>query len=128
MTKENTQHILEAVLLCAHEPLAVDQLQKILEPLALSTQQHNDHLHQLQQYWSTRGLCLERVASGWAFRSQSAVQHYISRLFAERPVRYSRAALEVRSEEHTSELQSRGHIVCRLLLEKNKRIVYHISR
>src|SRR5690625_6222516 len=29
----------------------------------------------------------------------------------------------VRSEEHTSELQSRGHLVCRLLLEKKK---YHI--
>src|SRR5437870_10044859 len=29
---------------------------------------------------------------------------------------------ERRSEEHTSELQSRGHLVCRLLLEKkNKR-------
>src|SRR5690625_6768912 len=27
----------------------------------------------------------------------------------------------IRSEEHTSELQSRGHLVCRLLLEKNKR-------
>src|SRR5690625_5912555 len=27
----------------------------------------------------------------------------------------------VRSEEHTSELQSRGHIVCRLLLEKKKK-------
>src|SRR2546422_7914226 len=27
---------------------------------------------------------------------------------------------EVRSEEHTSELQSRLHIVCRLLLEKKK--------
>src|SRR5690625_6984725 len=26
----------------------------------------------------------------------------------------------LRSEEHTSELQSRGHIVCRLLLEKKK--------
>src|SRR5437870_11479608 len=25
-----------------------------------------------------------------------------------------------RSEEHTSELQSRGHLVCRLLLEKKK--------
>src|SRR5437870_9963037 len=25
---------------------------------------------------------------------------------------------EIRSEEHTSELQSRGHLVCRLLLEK----------
>src|SRR5439155_10970442 len=29
-----------------------------------------------------------------------------------------------RSEEHTSELQSRGHLVCRLLLEKKKEIVY----
>src|SRR5690625_6674322 len=29
----------------------------------------------------------------------------------------------VRSEEHTSELQSRGHLVCRLLLEKKKH--YH---
>src|SRR5690554_7264596 len=27
---------------------------------------------------------------------------------------------EVRSEEHTSELQSRPHLVCRLLLEKKK--------
>src|SRR5437870_6411277 len=27
-----------------------------------------------------------------------------------------------RSEEHTSELQSRGHLVCRLLLEKKKEI------
>src|SRR5690625_6602749 len=28
---------------------------------------------------------------------------------------------EERSEEHTSELQSRGHIVCRLLLEKKNK-------
>src|SRR5690625_5861169 len=28
--------------------------------------------------------------------------------------------IERRSEEHTSELQSRGHLVCRLLLEKKK--------
>src|SRR5690625_6591487 len=28
---------------------------------------------------------------------------------------------EIRSEEHTSELQSRGHLVCRLLLEKKKK-------
>src|SRR5207253_7664064 len=33
-----------------------------------------------------------------------------------------RAGMNVvgRSEEHTSELQSRGHLVCRLLLEKKK--------
>src|SRR6266436_7905288 len=30
----------------------------------------------------------------------------------------------VRSEEHTSELQSRLHLVCRLLLEKKKKIVW----
>src|SRR2546422_6971830 len=31
-------------------------------------------------------------------------------------------ALDPRSEEHTSELQSRLHLVCRLLLEKKKKI------
>src|SRR6266508_5810175 len=30
------------------------------------------------------------------------------------------AVRRLRSEEHTSELQSRGHLVCRLLLEKKK--------
>src|SRR2546422_8039096 len=33
----------------------------------------------------------------------------------------SRANRESRSEEHTSELQSRLHLVCRLLLEKKKK-------
>src|SRR5207253_9053113 len=32
----------------------------------------------------------------------------------------SRDTIICRSEEHTSELQSRGHLVCRLLLEKKK--------
>src|SRR5690625_7098831 len=37
------------------------------------------------------------------------------------PPRLAAARLPVlRSEEHTSELQSRGHLVCRLLLEKKK--------
>src|SRR5207253_5884947 len=30
-------------------------------------------------------------------------------------------AIRIRSEEHTSELQSRGHLVCRLLLEKKNK-------
>src|SRR5437660_9255416 len=37
------------------------------------------------------------------------------------PGDYSRLCAN-RSEEHTSELQSRGHLVCRLLLEKKKNI------
>src|SRR5690625_5363697 len=39
-----------------------------------------------------------------------------------RPQSIHRIEATWRSEEHTSELQSRGHLVCRLLLEKNKKI------
>src|SRR3712207_7318703 len=48
-------------------------------------------------------------------------------------VRQTRAVLDkvdadvvVRSEEHTSELQSRQYLVCRLLLEKKKKIYLDI--
>src|SRR3989442_10827435 len=41
------------------------------------------------------------------------------RLASLRPARERRMA-RARSEEHTSELQSRPHLVCRLLLEKKK--------
>src|SRR2546422_6830276 len=45
----------------------------------------------------------------------------VSRWFSTaRPRRRSRRT--VRSEEHTSELQSRLHLVCRLLLEKKKKL------
>src|SRR5437870_4928012 len=37
-----------------------------------------------------------------------------------RPDGFVHRADKLRSEEHTSELQSRGHLVCRLLLEKKK--------
>src|SRR5207253_6955082 len=44
------------------------------------------------------------------------------------PARSSRATFSLRrSEEHTSELQSRGHLVCRLLLEKKKNITPNCS-
>src|SRR5690625_5357216 len=39
---------------------------------------------------------------------------------ARRGHRHPPDAVYRRSEEHTSELQSRGHLVCRLLLEKKK--------
>src|SRR3712207_6861587 len=43
------------------------------------------------------------------------------------PARAVDVALAVRSEEHTSELQSRQYLVCRLLLEKKKTITQIIS-
>src|SRR6266702_8716843 len=36
----------------------------------------------------------------------------------------ARTTPRLRSEEHTSELQSRGHLVCRLLLEKKQKQIY----
>src|SRR2546429_3766006 len=45
-----------------------------------------------------------RGAAVWAFRLDGVVHEH-----------------QTRSEEHTSELQSRLHLVCRLLLEKKKR-------
>src|SRR5690625_7110306 len=44
------------------------------------------------------------------------------KLFLEVPA----GKLDPRSEEHTSELQSRGHLVCRLLLEK-KNTPHHLG-
>src|SRR2546422_5281437 len=37
-------------------------------------------------------------------------------------------ATETRSEEHTSELQSRLHLVCRLLLEKKKKQTVRVTK
>src|SRR5687768_18201651 len=54
---------------------------------------------------------LEGIADALAFSRNPAtiVEHVRARL-----------ARQIRSEEHTSELQSRLHLVCRLLLEKKK--------
>src|SRR2546422_5418780 len=43
------------------------------------------------------------------------------------PGRHQPVAPRRRSEEHTSELQSRLHLVCRLLLEKKKKSYIHHS-
>src|SRR5437870_7234627 len=49
----------------------------------------------------------------WKDRSVAAIDHG--------PRRRRDGGEDHRSEEHTSELQSRGHLVCRLLLEKKKK-------
>src|SRR5437660_4904401 len=60
------------------------------------------------------------------FRSRSQRERRDRRRLAN-PLRGHRSVVRLcrrvcrRSEEHTSELQSRGHLVCRLLLEKKKK-------
>src|SRR2546429_8364348 len=46
------------------------------------------------------------------------------RAYGEQGVIYVGRGRTARSEEYTSELQSRLHLVCRLLLEKKKHIIY----
>src|SRR5436305_2267595 len=56
------------------------------------------------------------------FRSSHQVQHPGTAEGRQPPPPdRGRASLVRRSEEHTSELQSRPHLVCRLLLEKKKK-------
>src|SRR3712207_8202647 len=49
-----------------------------------------------------------------------------ARRSARRSQRPGRPGCRSRSEEHTSELQSRQYLVCRLLLEKKKRLVSYV--
>src|SRR2546430_6434071 len=63
-------------------------------------------------------------------RAEERAAHRVDR--AGRAERRSDRALEtpqillVRSEEHTSELQSQSNLVCRLLLEKKKKEIRHV--
>src|SRR2546429_2276622 len=57
--------------------------------------------------------------------ASTAVQHRRPRVGHTDDDRAGRVGGQARSEEHTSELQSRLHLVCRLLLEKKKKnIIY----
>src|SRR2546422_4174116 len=60
-------------------------------------------------------LAVRLVAAGAVEADPVALE--LARILAGWP----RLGAEVRSEEHTSELQSRLHLVCRLLLEKKKK-------
>src|SRR2546429_1114470 len=84
-------------------------------------------------------LAADRLDSRWRCRMVIApgvgmMDPAIGRMLLELVQGGTRLVLEsgagfLRSEEHTSELQSRLHLVCRLLLEKKKHIIhsqYHI--
>src|SRR2546422_3833381 len=54
------------------------------------------------------------------FRSQTPSDEAVVQAIRDLRARGIKIMLKPRSEEHTSELQSRLHLVCRLLLEKKK--------
>src|SRR3989442_7471464 len=56
---------------------------------------------------------------GWGEHRFLQFRHHFEAVMGD-AVKYITHEFEDRSEEHTSELQSRPHLVCRLLLEKKK--------
>src|SRR3712207_6950313 len=70
---------------------------------------------------------LERRAHRRALRHDEPREHLVRQPDPDvRAVRRD-AAPAIRSEEHTSELQSRQYLVCRLLLEKKKNAITGLS-
>lgn len=87
------KNILEAALLTSSEPLTIAEMKKLLE-VAPNGALIENMLQQLQQEYSTRGIELTEVASGWRFRAKPEMQQYISRLNPQKQPRYSRAVME----------------------------------
>jgi segregation and condensation protein B len=94
-TKEQLPLILEAVLFSAGKPLSEQQL------LQLFTDEERPGLADLrqaiftlQEFYSTRGIELVCIASGYQFQSKIDFATWISRLWEEKPSKYSRALLE----------------------------------
>src|SRR5690625_5051183 len=76
---------------------------------------------------SASDTCCGNTLRAWAVDCRVIGTHTTGASSAAGPNRYGRPSTHAttppstaRSEEHTSALQSRGHLVCRLLLEKKK--------
>lgn len=94
MTKSLTD-ILEAALMAAGRPLTLDELGSLFEPEeSVSRTALEAALAQLGGIYESRALELKRVASGYRFQVREGFSPWLSRLFEERPARYSRAFLE----------------------------------
>src|SRR3989449_2102955 len=64
--------------------------------------------------WDRRLFDLEKAAESQTYCDE------VRGILAERGLQVTELSTHLQSEEHTSELQSRLHLVCRLLLEKKK--------
>lgn len=95
MSSPSLAAILEAALFVAGEPLSLERLQQLFaEPDRPDRATLRRQLQQLQQAATTRGVELVEVATGWRYQSRAELAPWLSRLWEERPPRYSRALLE----------------------------------
>lgn len=94
-SKSQLKNIVEALVMTSDKPLSLEKLHTLFELHEQpSKTQLKDAIAQLQMDYAGRGIQLVSVASGYRFQSASDVSRYVSRLWEERPQRYSRALLE----------------------------------
>lgn len=93
MTPEQLKLVLETALLCADEPMTINDLRRLfLEEL--SPGELNEALVQIQAEWADKGMELLELATGWRFQSRLSMREYLDRLTPEKPPKYSRAVME----------------------------------
>jgi len=95
MQIEQLKNIIEAALLAATQPLTVQQLGDLCgEEDEVDREQLSRALEALAEDCAGRGVQLREVASGFRYQVRQEVHPWISRMWTEKPSRYSRALLE----------------------------------
>ena len=85
--------MLETALICSAQPLSLRDMAVLFDE-ELTSDTLKKLLADLQLEWSSRGVELVRIASGWRFQSRPELRPYLDRLHPEKPPKYSRATLE----------------------------------
>jgi len=93
MTALDAKRVLETALLCANQPMPMQEMRALFGD-ALEADALQALLDELMLECEGRGH--ERVAraSGWLYQSRPEMREHLARLNPEKPLRYSRAVLE----------------------------------
>ncbi|HEY3659100.1 MAG TPA: SMC-Scp complex subunit ScpB [Steroidobacteraceae bacterium] len=95
MNDQYVRNVIEAALLAAGRPLASDELVTLFDERdGSNADEVRAAIEVLRCEYETRGLELKEVASGYRIQIRAAVAQPVSRLWQERPTKYSRALLE----------------------------------
>ncbi len=95
MNTDALKNTIEAALFAAGEPLNLDRLLALFEEEERPEREAvKSVLGRLGDECEGRGIQLIEVAGGWRFQARQEVAPWVSRLWEEKPPRYSRALLE----------------------------------
>ncbi len=95
MQERYLKNVIEAALLAAGRPLSVAELIEVFDAREQpAADEVRAVLEALEADYSDRGIELREVASGFRIQIRHSVTDIVSRLWQERPQRYSRALLE----------------------------------